>query len=200
LGLVNCGVTDTGKLVRESHPPHYLTNPPYPMLSELVSFGLWLQKQGYRNSTVHSNVKALKALAKRANLLDSECTKEYLALAQLSEGRKQILAQYPERFYIFKGIAFAKPRYRRVETLPFMPTETEIDQLISAVGKKMSVFPLLLKETGMRAGEGWNLKWTDIDSAFLHNGHDREEQQSQTTQGQRPIICRPYSPAILNFK
>ena len=76
-----------------------------------MSFGLWLQKLGYRNSTVQSNVKALKALAKRTNLLDPESTKEYLALAQLSEGRKQILAQYLERFYRFKGIAFEKPRY-----------------------------------------------------------------------------------------
>jgi len=148
----------------ESHPPHFSTNPPYPVLSELVSFGLWLQKQGYRNSTVQSNVKALKALAKRTDLLDSESVKEHLALAQLSEGRKQILAQYLERFYRFKGIAFEKTRYRRVERLPFVPTEVEIDQLISAVGRKMSAFLLLLKETGTRAGEAWNLKWTDVDS------------------------------------
>jgi integrase len=134
------------------------------VLSELVSFGLWLQKQGYRNSTVQSNVKALKALAKRTDLLDSESVKEHLALAQLSEGRKQILAQYLERFYRFKGIAFEKTRYRRVERLPFVPTEVEIDQLISAVGRKMSAFLLLLKETGTRAGEAWNLKWTDVDS------------------------------------
>jgi integrase len=59
-----------------------------------------------RNSTVQSNVKALKALAKRTDLLDPESAKEHLALAQLSEGRKQILAQYLERFYRFKGVAF----------------------------------------------------------------------------------------------
>jgi hypothetical protein len=95
----------------------------------------------------------LKALAKRTDLLDSESVKRYLALAKLSEGRKQILAQYPERFYRFKEIAFEKPRYKRVEKLPFVPMEVEIDQLISAVGKKMSAFLLLLKETGTRAGE-----------------------------------------------
>jgi integrase len=113
---------------------------------------------------LYGSVEALKALARRADLLDPESAKEYLALAQLSEGRKQILAQYLERFYRFKGIAFEKPQYRRVERLPFVPTETEIDQLISAVSKKMSALLLLLKETGTRAGEAWNLKWTDIDS------------------------------------
>ena len=97
-------------------------------------------------------------------MLDPESKKEHLALAQLSEGRKQILAQYLERFYRFKGIAFEKPQYRRVERLPFVPTETEIDQLMSAVSRKISAFLLLLKETGTRAGEAWNLKWTDIDS------------------------------------
>jgi hypothetical protein len=58
-----------------------------------------------------------KALAKRTELLDSESAKEHLALAQLCEGRKQILAQYLERFYRFKGIAFEKPQYRRVKRL-----------------------------------------------------------------------------------
>jgi hypothetical protein len=105
-----------------------------------VSFGLWLQKQGYRNSTVQLNVRALKALAKRTNLLNPESVKQHLALAKLSEGRKQILAQYLERFYRFKGIVFQKPRYRRVERLPFVPTEVEIDQLIAAVGKVLGVY------------------------------------------------------------
>jgi hypothetical protein len=77
-------------------------------------------------------------------MLDSESVKEHLALAKLSERRKQILAQYLERFYRVKGIAFEKPRYRRVERLPFVPKETEVDQLIAAVGKKMSAFLLLV--------------------------------------------------------
>jgi integrase len=150
--------------VRESHPRTFCgTQGRGEALGEILSFGLWLQKQGYSNSTVQSNVKALKALAKRIDLLDPESAKEHLALAQLSEGRKQILAQYLERFCRFKGIAFEKPRYRRVERLPFVPTKTEIDQLISASSKKMSAYLLLLEETGTRAGESWNLKWTDID-------------------------------------
>jgi hypothetical protein len=82
--------------------------------------------------------------------------KEHLALAQLSEGRKQILAQYLERFYHFKGIAFEKPRYRRVERLPFVPMEVEIDQLIAGVGQKSAAFLQCIKETAARPGEAWS--------------------------------------------
>ena len=82
-GRLPCGVGLRGF----ESPPHFSTNPPYLVLSELVSFGLWLQRQGYRNSTVQPNGKASKALAKRTDLLDPESVKKHLALAQLSEGR-----------------------------------------------------------------------------------------------------------------
>ncbi|TSA43036.1 hypothetical protein D4R54_01630 [archaeon] len=38
----------------KSHPRRFLTNPlgSFP-LGEIVSFGLWMQKQGYRTSTTH---------------------------------------------------------------------------------------------------------------------------------------------------
>jgi integrase len=60
-------------------------------------------------------------------------------------------------------IRFEKPRYRRIDKIPFIPSQLEVDQLIAGVGKKMSTFLRLLSETGMRVGEAWNLKWTDID-------------------------------------
>ena len=41
-------------------------------LSEIVSFGLWMQRSGYRPSTITRCIKALKALAKRTNLLRPE--------------------------------------------------------------------------------------------------------------------------------
>jgi hypothetical protein len=63
----------------------------------------------------------------------------------------------------YKRIPFDKPRYVPVDTLPFIPLESEIDQLISGVGSKTAVYLQLLKETGARAGEAWNLRWIDIN-------------------------------------
>jgi integrase len=132
-------------------------------LGDILSFGLWMNKQGYRHSTVHYCVQALKSVARRTNLLDPESVKSFLASVNVSESRKAKLVEDLARFYNWKHIPFDKPNYRRIERLPFVPLESEIDQLISGVGRKTGTFLQLLKETGMRAGEAWNLKWTDLD-------------------------------------
>ncbi|UCH69631.1 MAG: tyrosine-type recombinase/integrase, partial [Candidatus Bathyarchaeota archaeon] len=59
------------------------------------------------------------------------------------------------------------PRYRRVEKLPWVPTESEVDQLIAGCSHRIATFLQLLKETGMRPGEAWFLKWIDLD--FTNN-------------------------------
>jgi len=122
-----------------------------------------MRKQGYRESTITYTMQALRSIAKRANILDPESAKAYLASASLGESRKEKLSDDLARFYRYKNIPFDKPRYRGVEKLPFIPLETEVDQLISGVGRKLTAFLQLLKETGMRPGEAWNLKWTDLD-------------------------------------
>jgi len=47
---------------------------------------------------------------------------------------------------------------------PFIPTEEELNSLISGCGVKTSTFLMLLKETGMRSGEAKRLEWINIDS------------------------------------
>jgi integrase len=56
---------------------------------------------------------------------------------------------------------------RCVRTLPFIPLESELDQLISGANRKTATFLQLLKETAMRSGEAWRLRWTDVN---LKNG------------------------------
>jgi integrase len=136
-------------------------------VGEIVSFGLWMRKQGYRASTIHYCIQAIKSVSRRANLLDPESANAYLASAKISETRKAKLAEDLSRFYGWKRIPFDKPNYRRVGRLPFIPLEVEVDQLIAGVGKKTATFLQLLKETGMRPGEAWNLRWTDIDAEPL---------------------------------
>jgi len=99
-----------------------------------------MSKQGYRESTIRSAVSALKAIAKRTDLFDSEAVKAYLANAKLTDGRKEIIVTYLARFYELMQIPFQKPRYNRVDTLPFIPTEAEIDALIAGLGKKSATF------------------------------------------------------------
>ena len=51
-----------------------------------------------------------------------------------------------------------------METLPFIPLESEIDSLIGGLGPKLSVFTRIVKETDARPCEIYQLKWTDIDN------------------------------------
>ena len=132
-------------------------------LSQIINFGLWMRKQGYRHSTVKYCIQALKSIARHANLLQPESAKAYLAYAEMSESRKAKLTEDLARYYAYKHLAFDKPNYRRIGKLPFVPLEVEVDQLISGVGRKTATFLQLIKETGVRAGEAWNLRWVDLD-------------------------------------
>jgi integrase len=54
-------------------------------------------------------------------------------------------------------------KWQKTERIPYVPLESEIDQLTAACNPKTATFLQLLKETGMRSGEAWQLKWLDFD-------------------------------------
>jgi len=131
---------------------------------KILEFAWWLKKQGYKESTITSKVKLLKVLVRRgADLSDPESVKEVIARQEWSDGRKENAVDAYTSFLAFSGGKWDPPKYKRVDKLPFIPTEQELDALIAGCGKKMAAFLQLLKETGMRAGEAWSLKWTDLD-------------------------------------
>jgi integrase len=121
-----------------------------------------MERRGYRHATCYTAVKSLRRLSRRVNILDTEAVKGFLATVSWSESGKERMVNDLVRFYGYKDIPFDKPRYKRVETLPFIPSESEVQNLISGVGKKTTCFLQLIKETGCRPGEGWNLRWIDI--------------------------------------
>jgi integrase len=135
----------------------------YQHLSDILSFGLWMRKEGFREATCRSAIQVLKTVNRRTEIMNTEEVKSYLAKAKCSEGRKERVCYDLPRFYAWKGIKFEKPRYRKIESLPFIPLESEIDALIAGTGHKTASLLQLMKETGMRCGEAWNTKWTDID-------------------------------------
>jgi len=131
---------------------------------KLVEFAWWLKKQGYAEITITERCKLLKTLINRgANLTDPESVKEVIAKQKWSEGRKENAVDAYTSFLLMIGKTWQPPRYKRIEKLPFIPTENEIDQLIAGCSFRTGVFLQLLKETGMRPGEAIRLEWTDID-------------------------------------
>jgi len=108
-------------------------------------------------------VKTLKALSKRCNFLIPSELKAYIASAGYSENRKDKIIGDLDRLYRQLGIRWDRPLSRRVETLPFIPTEEEINQLTGGLGPKLAAFMMLVKDTYARACEAFNLKWSDLD-------------------------------------
>ena len=66
-------------------------------------------------------------------------------------------------FLKFNNLTWQPPKYRPVDRAPYIPTEAEIDQLISGSGRVLATFLQFLKETGARSGEAARLKWRDVD-------------------------------------
>lgn len=124
-----------------------------------------LKKEGKAESTITRRVRYLKTISKRGgNLLDPESVK--LTIAE-QEKWKTITKEHAvttySSFLKMLGKKWTPPKYTRVRELPFIPTEKEVDDLISGTNRKTCVFLRLLKETGMRSGEAWQLQWKDIN-------------------------------------
>ena len=98
------------------------------------------------------------------NLADPEEVKLFIATRETwSNGHRQIAVYAYNAYAKMQKIAWTPPLYAHNAKLPFVPTEKEIEALISGTSKKISTTLQALKETGFRIGELWQCKWTDLD-------------------------------------
>ena len=131
----------------------------------LAKFEWYLQKEGYRTSTIASRTRLLKILWRRgADFYDPESVKT--AIAQQSswcEGRKGNAVDAYSSYLEMEGGTWNRPIYTGVAKIPFVPKETEIDQLIAGCSHKVATFLQLLKETRARPGEIWHCTEDNFD-------------------------------------
>jgi integrase len=158
-------VTETKNLAAERQETEVLRrNEISDVKGKIIQYAWWMKKEGYAEATIRGRSKLLSILAKRGtNLYDPESVKTTIAKQPWCEGRKANAVDAYSTFLRMTGGAWEAPRYKTVRKLPFIPKETEVDQLISACSNRMSIFLQTLKETGMRSGEAWQLEWSDID-------------------------------------
>jgi integrase len=132
---------------------------------KIFEFCIYLKRQNYSDETIRLNRVALKVLSDRgANLFDPDSIKDVIAKQVWSSSRKKNVIIAYSNFLKFNRMSWEPPRCTVTQPIPFIPTEQEIDSLISSAPKKLSAFLLLLKETAMRRGEAKRLRWINIDA------------------------------------
>ncbi|MDR0797942.1 MAG: site-specific integrase [Nitrososphaerota archaeon] len=82
---------------------------------------------------------------------------------QWKASQKQVVVFAYDLYAKQYGYTWKRPWYEAVRELPFIPQEREIDDLVAGVPKEIGLLLLIGKETGARAGEIYDLLWTDID-------------------------------------
>lgn len=144
-----------------------------------------MKKQGYADSTIEGRVKMLKALSRKgANIFDPESMKEFIAKQPWKESSKKYAVLAYSCFLQMLGLSWQPPIYRPRETLPFIPLEEEIDQLIACCGKVTATFLQGLKETGADPGELIRIRWIDV------NEKNRAIAINHPVKGHNPRIIR----------
>jgi integrase len=99
-----------------------------------------------------------------ANLWNPETVKEVIAKQKTwGDGQKVSAVTAYNTFLEMEKMTWNPPRYKYQPKLPFIPTEAELDQLISACGKKTGTFLQGLKDTGADPGELAAITWIDIN-------------------------------------
>jgi len=129
----------------------------------MVSYEFQMQKDGLAKSTILNNYQKIKRLSKIADINDPESVKEALFNIELKQNSKANYTNVYTSFLKYLGKTWNAPNYQYQQPIPFIPLESEIDQLIAGCGKHTATILQTLKETGMRIGEALRLQWTDIN-------------------------------------
>ena len=173
----------------------------------LVDYAWKLKKRGLAESTIRLRTYILDQLVELGADLDNPDSLEtVLATENLTQSKKlQCVTAYRSYTKIFK-IPWEPIRVKYTPKKPFVPIETEIDQLIAASGKRTAAMLQTLKDTGARIGEAAKIRWADVDEAkstvTISNpekgSNSRTIKVTEKTIAMLKTISKKYDPYIFN--
>jgi integrase len=134
-----------------------------PVQETVLNYTWQLKKNGRAEKTIETVSKRLRLLAERCDINDPEQVKATIANLQWQNSTKKATIGIYNGYLSFIGKQWQKPEYATENKIPFIPTEQEIDSLISASRNKTATLLQFLKETGARIGEARKLLWINID-------------------------------------
>ena len=122
------------------------------------------KRRGMKDSTIKTKTNRIKLSAKKgADILNPESVKDTIAKQSWKDSTKQATVRDFSALYNFLKIVWEKPKYRPQERIPFIPTEEELDTLISASSRLHAPLLQFLKESGARIGEASQVEWEEVD-------------------------------------
>ena len=129
-----------------------------------LQFAFYLNKEGKSKGTISTYISLLSKLSKHADLEEPETVKLHLSEINTATNTKASYRVAYTAFLTWQDKKWKAPKYTARSPIPeFIPTEQEIDQLISGCGRKTATILQAIKETGMRIGECLRLKWTSLN-------------------------------------
>jgi len=133
-------------------------------LGNILDYAWHMKKNGWSDSTCETAIHRLKLFNKLCDIHNPDQIKTVLATANWKPNTKHHYTTTIHQYLQFKGIKWNKPKYKRENSTPFIPTEEELDSLISNGNTNTATLLQILKETGARIGEILpSLKWIDLD-------------------------------------
>jgi len=139
------------------------TKPDYETTKGLIiRFMAWLEKEGYKSTGYLERIQRLAKLG--AVLTDPEDIKKVIAEQPWKDSVKLYTTCAYDAMTKMLGITWTPPKYTPEESLPFIPEESELDQLIaSCKSRRMATYLQTLKETFADPGEILRMEWKDIN-------------------------------------
>jgi integrase/recombinase XerD len=147
---------------------------PAQMEQDIFSFKQEQQKNGRADETIRSRIQSLRQVSQLCDINNPEIIKLWLSDTKnenhfekpctWNNKTKTKFVDTYSAYLKYKQIQWTKPSYAITTKLPFIPTEQEIDLLISGSGKVLSAVLQCLKETGIRIGELTQLTPKDLDT------------------------------------
>jgi integrase len=114
-------------------------------------------------STIHSKERIIRRLKKRVNLWDTKEVEKYLIHSEMTNGHKNSIGFAYQDWCMWNGFEYTPLRFKRNDKLPYVPSESDIDQLIAGNGRKIGCFLQFLKESACRPIEAWRVTPEDVD-------------------------------------
>ncbi len=154
----------------------------------ITVFEGWLQKEGYAESCYPSDIKTLANLG--ADLMNPEDVKVTIGAHKVKDGTKMLLCYAYEAFLTMQKMTWDRPTYKQEEIIPFIPEETELDQLIAAAhSKRMAAYLQVLKETFTDPGEAIPIERHDVQGNYIAIRHPVKNHRPRTLEVSDKLIA-----------